>query len=149
MKFDSRDLVQPWVPRVMWARSTVYRKWKRKQFYSLYFSVVAKKPAEKYLLGTGKLGFLCAVNSPLFLDSFFCSLAPFSGWILLHIDLWGPHWPLEVMSIVGISPIDEKFPQLAAFFCLAQPSGTKGCKGNWQCNLSTFHLETIPCLWAP
>lgn len=82
-------------------------------------------------------GFLCAVDS-LFFTLVFCSLAPFSGWTLLHINLWGPHWPLGGMSTVGIHPIDEKFPPLAAFLCLVQAFGTEGYEGNWQSNLSTI-----------
>lgn len=78
------------------------------------------------------------MNSPLFFTSVFCSPAPFSGLTLLHIHLWGPPWPLGGMSTVGIYPVDETFPPLAAFLCLVQASGTEGYKGHWQSNLSTI-----------
>lgn len=104
----------------------------------LLTSSLSKSQLRNTFWGPVRWGFLCAVNSSLFFTSVFHSLAPCSGLTLLHINLWGPHWPLGGMSTVGIHPVDEKFPPLAAFLCLVQASGTEGYKGNWQSNLSTI-----------
>lgn len=55
-------------------------------------------------------------------------IPPFSRFICLQIDVWGPYRPSERMSIVVIRPIDENVAHLAAFLAWLKPLQLKAVK---------------------
>lgn len=120
LKFNSINFVQPWIPGVEYTRPMINRSQKRPCFdWVKYLSILAKRQARKYILGPDILRLLCAINSRCSLHPPLCFLASFSVLIWCILMAWVPHWPLERMPVVRVSPIDENVLALAAVFSQA------------------------------